>query len=260
VPGVAAGRPHLVFLHGYTTAWPKAPTWHRLLARAGDTTVTVVTPTAPSGVRRRDRFNPTGKPSWFRYTTDLSDSQPQQFDHPDPDDLDEVVFGTGARPGAVPLWQVVERAVDDAGGPQFVAVAGESQGGVVAAHLGVRWNLEHPDAHLGALSLIRTAVDPATWGGPLAQSGGVPPRFDTRVHVVLGADDVVFHPYFSMYSLGPLLGTNRVRSGHVEPPYRSPDGNVTVDVLEGVGHADHNAAVYRAAVDLLLEDWLRADR
>lgn len=244
-----------MFLHGYTTAWPASPTWLMLLAAEHRPSIEVTTPVAPSGVSRRDAFNPRGKPSWFRYSTDLSGAQPQQFDRPDEADLAQVVFGTGDAPRGGSLWSVLERAVEAAGGADGVALAGESQGGVVAAYLGVRWNRLHPTDQLGALSLIRTAVDPVTWATATELNGVAPPRFVTRIHVVLGAADTVFHPAFSLHSLVPMLHNNRVRTGDVPAPYRHPDGNVTVEVLDGVGHADHNRQVYRTVVRLLVRDW-----
>ena len=212
-------------------AWPKAPVWERLLAEAGRTDVAVVAPVAPAGVARRDPFNPRGKPSWFRYSTDHSGEVPQRFDPPNPQDLAAVLGGPGS------LTEVLQRAASGAGGARNVALVGESQGGVVAAALAMRWNTANPHDQLGAVGLLRTAVDPCAW------VQGVPVSRSTVFHVVLGASDTTFRPEFSLRSLQPLLDG--------EPPA----ADVRVHVLPAVGHADSNRVVYRRYVQLLTEEW-----
>jgi pimeloyl-ACP methyl ester carboxylesterase len=240
------GCPHFLFLHGYTSPWPKAPVWERLFREVGSGDVKVVAPAAPSGVHRRDPFNPRGRPSWFRYATDHSGEVPQQFDTPHAGDLHDVIDG----PADTALLGVLERAVRSAGDAGRVALVGESQGGVVAAALALRWNLQHPDDHLGAVGLVRTAVDPGIWNGV------TPPRFATRFHVLLGAADATFRPYFAVNSLGPLLEHNRCSTAEVPSAYRSSDGNVAVELMPGIGHSDSHRAVYRRCVALLHRDWL----
>lgn len=246
-----AGPPQFVFLHGYTTPYPGVGVWDRLFAAAGSAPVQVHAPVALGGVSRRDPFNATGRPSWFRYSTDHSQLVPPQFDRPDFADVAQSLHGRGTKAGES-LWQVLERAVDAAGSAGRVALAGESQGGVMAAFLGIEWNRVNPDAQLGALGFIRTALDPQTWqprppGVPVVDDPTQavrPPRYDTQFQVVLGSDDLTFRPWFSLASLGPLLDSNPVGGG-----------NADLVVLDGVGHADHDRAVYRAYVDLLLRRW-----
>jgi len=237
------GRRRLIFLHGYTTAWPKAPVWTRLLAEVGLGDVEVDAPAAPRGVARRDAFNPRGLPSWFRYSTDHSAEVPQRFDAPDAGDLDSLLSGPGS------LYDSLRSAARDCGGAHRLALVGESQGGVVAAALAMRWNLEHPGDQLGAVGLLRTAPDPSTW------SGGAPARFDTRFQVLLGALDATFRPTFSIHALEPLLRCNPSASTEVPSPYRQHDGNVRLEVLPGVEHGTANRAVYRRYVQLLAQDW-----
>ncbi|MFM7686801.1 MAG: hypothetical protein ACKPDI_12880 [Actinomycetota bacterium] len=241
------GNPQLIFLHGYTTAWPKAPVWNRLLGEVGLAHVGVTVPVAPKGSGRRDPFNPRGLPSWFRYGTDHGSLLPQEFDAPHAADLVDAVADTGA------LWRLMRQAVRAAGGAHRVALAGESQGGVVAAVLAMRWNAAHPDDQLGAVGLLRTAADPSTW------VAGVPPRMRTRFHVVLGAADTTFRPTFSLHSLEPLLRANPATVDEVPSAYRHASGNVHVEVLPDVGHGDSNRRVYRRYVQLLSADWPSAD-
>jgi hypothetical protein len=265
-----AGRrrvPQFIFLHGYTTPYPAAKIWDALFAQSGRSEVQVHTPVAPNGRSRRDPFNPKGRPSWFRYSTDHSALVPQRADRPDLGDVAHGMYDSGGTKAGPPLWDLLSSAVRAAGGAADVALAGESQGGVMAAFLGFEWNRRHPDDQLGALGLIRTAVDPQTWQPrpPSRQNlsfddawagvgvvddpewTGVPPRYRTMFHVVLGADDVTFRTYLSMYSLGPLLQRNPLRDG--------TDGNVEITVLPGVGHADHDRQVYRTYLKSLLQTW-----
>lgn len=251
--GITSHRPQFVFLHGYTTPFPGVGIWKRLFAAAGAPDVEVHAPTAPGGVGRRDPFNPTGRPSWFRYSTDLSRLVPPRFDRPDFGDVAECMYERNGTKAGGSLWEVLERAVSAAGGAAHVTLAGESQGGTMAALVGFEWNRVNPRQQLGTIGLIRTAVDPQTWqprpqGSPVVDDplwAVPPPRYRTRFHVVLGDDDATFRPWFSLASLGPLLDANPLGE------------NVEVTVLPGVGHADHDRLVYRTYVGRLLRQWPR---
>lgn len=244
----------VIFLHGYTT--PGDPPEGRIEAafdQAG-MRVRVIAPTAPSGRSRLDPYNPYGRASWFRYRSDHTSCVPQRLDQARAADVREVLFG------AAGLVEVLGEAVDLQGAAR-VAVVGESQGGVMAALLAVHWNLTHPSRQVGALGLVRTAPDPLTWkdlrrperdsAWPTG-SGRVPPRFDTRIAMVLGAEDQVFRPYTSLYAAGPLLESNPVASGIEVPGLSHPAGNARVRILPGVGHSSHSDVVFRELADLLL--------
>lgn len=244
----------VIFLHGYTT--PGDPPEERVEAafdQAG-MKVAVIAPTAPSGRSRLDPYNPYGRASWFRYRSDHTSCVPQRLDRARADDVREVLFG------AAGLVEVLGAAVDRDGAAR-VAVVGESQGGVMAALLAVHWNLTHPSQQLGALGLVRTAPDPLTWRDlsrpeigthwPTG-TGRVPPRFDTRIAMVLGAEDQVFRPYTSLYAAGPLLETNPVASGIEVPGLSHPAGNARVRILPGVSHSSHSEMVFRALADLIV--------
>lgn len=244
----------VMFLHGYTT--PGEPPEGRIEAvfdQAG-MEVTVVAPTAPSGRSRLDPYNPHGRASWFRYRSDHTSCVPQRLDRARAEDVREVLFGQAG------LVEMLGDAVARDGAAR-VAIVGESQGGVLAALLAVHWNLTHPSHQVGALGLVRTAPDPLTWmdlcrsesdspwpTGP----GRVPPRFDTSIAMVLGAEDQVFRPYTSIYAAAPLLESNPVASGIEVPGLSHPEGNTRVRILPGVSHASHSDVVFRALADLIL--------
>lgn len=244
-------RPQFVFLHGYTTPYPGAGLWKRLFEAEGAGEIEVHTPVAPSGVVRRDPFNPKGRPSWFRYATDHSALVPPRFDRPNFDDVLHGMYDARGTKSDGSLWGVIERAVTAAGSADRVVLAGESQGGTMAALLGFEWNRVHPREQLGALGLIRTAVDPHTWqprppGQPIvddAEWNISPAPSSTIVHLVLGEADRTFRPWFSIASLGPLLDA------------RASNGGVSVEVIPGVGHADHDRLVYRTYAQRLLRRW-----
>jgi len=243
----------VVFLHGYTSPGdPPEELIQGAFEQAG-MEVTVMAPTAPSGRSRLDPYNPHGRASWFRYRSDHTSCVPQRLDRARVEDVREVLFG------AAGLVEVLGGAADREGAAR-VAVVGESQGGVMAALLAVHWNLTHPAHQVGALGLVRTAPDPLTWmdlsrpepGSPWpAGAGRVPPRFDTSIAVVLGAEDQVFRPYTSLYATGPLLETNPVASGVEIPSLSHPAGNSRVRILPGVTHASHSDVVFRALADLI---------
>jgi len=242
----------VVFLHGYCT--PGAPSDRELehaAIRAG-VQVTVISPVAPSGPERVDPFNPTGQPSWFRYSTDLTATVPQRPDDPHATDVHDMLYAQG---GLVSLLQdvVAERGSDS------VIVVGESQGGVMAGFLALAWAHLHPDSALRAIGLVRTAVHPWTWQdlsqvGPGRSwptgEGAIPPPMTSRIAIVLGENDAVFRPYASLYAVGPLLETNPAMPPGLIGMPTAASGRVRVRVLPGV---DHDGATEQVFTTLFQE-------
>lgn len=246
----------VLFLHGYTTPGdPDAEVISHAFATQG-MPVTVTAPTAPAGRSRLDPFNPYGRASWFRYSTDNTDRLPQGLDLARPEDVREVLHQSGG------LVDLLGELVDRATASQ-VAVVGESQGGVMAAALTVLWNDVHPQEHLGALGLVRTAPDPLTWrdlretneGGTWPALGErLPPRFDTRIAMVLGADDRVFRPYTSLYASSPLWENNPIARSALVPENSSADGNTRLAILPGVTHGNETGLVFDTLAALVAAD------
>lgn len=236
----------VLFLHGYCS--PGDPTVSEIESaaiRAG-VHVHVFAPTAPTGPDRVDPYNPRGLPSWFRYSTDLTASVPQQPDDPHGPDVHEVLYGTHG------LLAYTEALVDEFGAGA-VAIVGESQGGVMAAFLAMAWTQSHPETPLGGLGLVRTAPHPWTWCDLAEVSHGVPwptgegrnpPSLNTTIAVVLGQDDQVFRPYASLYALGPLLENNPAVAPSQTGAEGGSLGNCFVRVLAEVDHVNQPQEVF----------------
>ena len=246
---------HVLFLHGYTTpVEPTRETLTKALHSAG-INAELHTPLAPEGDARRDPFNPAGDSSWFRYATDRSDCVPQGIDHANLPDVHHVMYSSWEAHGLVhlPLWDQLSSMADD--GAKHVALIGESQGGVMAALLGIEWNRQNPHNQLGWIGLVRTAPDPHTWQPRAASESGtftnherwtqVPPRYETRFCVVLGADDQTYRTYTSIGALGPLLINNHISNSGIGV-HNSANGNVDLHILPGVTHDSHEDHVFAA--------------
>lgn len=246
----------MLFLHGYTSPGePSHATLTQALSNAG-VTADVYTPLAPAGDTRRDPFNPDGASSWFRYATDNSALVPQGVDYAELSDVYDVMYSPWVSHDAshASLWDQLTMLVDR-DGAESVALVGESQGGVMAALLGMEWNRQHPENQLGWLGLVRTAPDPHTWQPRPAnqqrtftfdpQWDHVPPRYQTNFCVVLGADDPTYRTYTSIAALGPLLINNPVCNPEIAIHY-DIDGNVDLRILPGVTHDSHEAEVFAA--------------
>jgi hypothetical protein len=244
---------HVLFLHGYTT--PVEPTRETLTRalRSVDLAAELHTPLAPDGDVRRDPFNPAGDSSWFRYATDRSDCVPQGIDYANLSDVHDVMYSSWESHGLVhqSLWDQLTLIADN--GAKTVALIGESQGGVMAALLGIEWNRQNPHNQLGWIGLVRTAPDPHTWQPRAADESGtftfhdpwnvLPPRYETRFCVVLGADDTTYRTYTSIGALGPLLINNQISNRGIGI-HHAPDGNVDLHILPGVTHDSHEDSVF----------------
>jgi hypothetical protein len=248
------GPSYIVFLHGYTTPTePSRDTLTRAFASAG-LNPELISPQAPSGESRRDPFNPKGEPSWFRYSTDHSVNIPQQLDDADLTDVYEVMYSSWEveKGHQLSLWELLTQACDSHGASE-VALIGESQGGVMAALLGIEWNRQHPTSQLGWLGLVRTAPDRHTWQPRPRNSDETftfdsswttaPPSYTTRVSVVLGAEDLTYRASTSLAALGPLLISNRIHTPGLGF-YHSPSGNVDLRVLPNVTHDSDEDLVF----------------
>ena len=261
---MGSGPRSVLFLHGYTSpSEPSRDTLTQALDNAG-VIADVHTPLAPEGDTRRDPFNPDGAASWFRYTTDRSALVPQGVDYADLADVYAVMYSPWVSHGLshAPLWDQLATLVDR-DGADCVALVGESQGGVMAALLGIEWNRQHPDNQLGWLGLVRTAPDPHTWQPrpPHEQRTFTfdpqwdqpPPRFNTHFCVVLGADDPTYRTYTSIAALGPLLINNPVCNPEIQIHY-NVNGNVDLHVLPHVTHDSNEADVFAALAASLARD------
>jgi pimeloyl-ACP methyl ester carboxylesterase len=245
----------LLFLHGYTSPnVPSRETLARALRSAG-VDAELHTPLAPEGEHRRDPFNPSGESSWFRYATDRSNLVPQGIDYANLADVHHVMYSPWESHGSVELALWDQLCVLAEHGADHVALVGESQGGVMAALLGIEWNRQHPQNQLGWIGLVRTAPDPHTWQPrPMNDSATftfndewaqVPPRYATQFCVVLGADDETYRTYTSLAALGPLLINNQISNSGIGI-HQSAEGNVNLRILPGVTHDSHEDDVFSA--------------
>jgi len=253
---------HVVFLHGYTS--PGEPS-RQALSRAFNSagiTAELHTPIAPSGSTRIDPFNPSGASSWFRYATDLSNVVPQGIDYANLQDVHEVMYSPWTVDGSEQssLWDLMTSLAGTENGKQ-VALVGESQGGVMAALLGIEWNRQFPTNQLGWLALVRTAPDPHTWQPRPMNNDATfdfdlhweqtPPRYETRFCVVLGADDPTYRTYTSIGAIGPLLINNTVVNTDIRI-HHSNDGNVDLRILPRVTHDSHEDEVFAAVAQSIV--------
>mgnify|MGYP000275836150 CR=1 FL=1 len=246
---------HVIFLHGYTTPTePSRANLTRAFASVG-LTAELITPQAPSGALRNDPFNPTGQPSWFRYSTDHSATIPQRLDDANLSDVYQVMYSPWTANGSeqMSLWDVLTVAAAHDGAAR-VALVGESQGGVMAALIGIEWNRQHPTNQLGWLGLVRTAPDRHTWQ-PRPRNrdetfsfdpewSTVPASYTTRISVVLGAEDLTYRTSTSLAALGPLLANNRIHTPGIGI-YHSPSGNVDLRILTDVTHDSQEQRVFQ---------------
>ena len=251
----------IVFLHGYTTPHePSRETLSQAFTAAG-LAVELHTPTAPSGDLRVDPFNPDGAPSWFRYATDLSSTIPQQLDAANLSDVHDVMYApwTVDVDEQVSLWSLLT-SVCALHSASNVALVGESQGGVMAALLGIEWNRQNPRDQLGWIGLVRTAPDTHTWQPrPRASVGtweldpmwsSVPPRYATHFSIILGAEDLTYRVSTSVGALGPLLINNPIRTDGIGL-YHAVDGNVDLRILPEVTHDSHEREVWETLANSL---------
>ena len=250
---------HVIFLHGYTTpAEPSRDTLQRAFASVA-IHPELITPQAPSGDSRRDPFNPEGAPSWFRYSTDHGAAVPQRLDDADLTDVYEVMYSSWPDSDVEQqsLWELLTTASSH-DGASSVALVGESQGGVMAALLGIEWNRQHPSDQLGWLGLVRTAPDRHTWQPRPENSDRtftfastwslLPPRYVTRFSVILGADDVTYRTSTSIAALGPLLVNNPIRTPGIGI-HQSARGNVDLRIIPDVTHDSHEQLVFNTLAE-----------
>lgn len=240
----------VLFLHGYRGTLPAAQV-AAAFERAG-LAARVEAPIAPSGADRVDEFNPVGLPSWFRYLTDDWEIVPQPEDtinHLDADAcLHEPVLNGPS--GAESLWEAMDRLVAESG-PTSVMLAGESQGGIMAALAAMEWNRRNPTAHLGHLGLVRTAPirdtwrprPPRWWTDPPSRWTTSPLRQHSLISIVLAERDQQFTPEHSIAALGPLLRANPLRFPELGTLFHSPDGNSDLRIVMGADHSSHQDRV-----------------
>ena len=254
---------HVVFLHGYTS--PVEPSRETLIQalHAAGINAELHTPIAPDGAARIDPFNPEGAASWFRYSTDLSALVPQGIDYANLQDVHDVMYSPWVSAGMEQpaLWELLT-SIAGGDAANNVALVGESQGGVMAALLGIEWNRQFPNNQLGWIGLVRTAPDPHTWQPrPMnelktfnfdANWDVIPPRYETRFCVVLGGDDPTYRTYTSIGAIGPLLVNNPVASSDIQLHHAS-NGNVDLHILAGVTHDSHEDQVFAALAQSIVQ-------